>query len=235
MELLVVIAIVGILAALLLPALVVAKERARRTDCRNHLRQFHLTLSIYGHDHQDSLVSGASENQVAEDEHTPILAARSRSLLFEDGLTPKTVLCPSLRKPFTQTNGWHYSDYGFVIGYHYLGGHGGTPWALDGLADTLWTSPQKLSHPTNTVLLADLNAWSTAMDETFAPHGLRGPILRRNSSEIFGTDGRPSEEIGAAGGNVASLDGSVEWRPIRQMRRYRASRLWNSTGGFGSW
>ena len=53
MELLMVIAIIGVLAALLFPALSLAKGYARTVDCKNHLRETGLALQMYVHDDQD--------------------------------------------------------------------------------------------------------------------------------------------------------------------------------------
>lgn len=53
-ELLVVVAILSVLAALLLPALTRAKESARGTQCRHHLRQLGLAVRLYADEHDDA-------------------------------------------------------------------------------------------------------------------------------------------------------------------------------------
>jgi len=55
-ELLIVIAIIGILAALLLPALAGAKVQARRVQCVSNERQLATTWMLYATDHNEELV-----------------------------------------------------------------------------------------------------------------------------------------------------------------------------------
>lgn len=66
LELLVAIAIIGLLAALLLPALMAAREAARRTTCFNHLRQLGTAFQLH-HDRVGALP--AAWRQASADEH----------------------------------------------------------------------------------------------------------------------------------------------------------------------
>jgi prepilin-type N-terminal cleavage/methylation domain-containing protein len=234
-ELLVVIAIIGILTALLLPSLAAAKERARRARCQNCLRQFGLALAMYAQDNDDWLPSGRSEVG-PQDDHVPVLCAATRQAIIDYAGSWQVLDCPSLGKPFNQREGWPaQNDYGYIIGYNYLGGHTNTPWApLAGNAT--WISPQKSAQDPKLVWLTDLNDWSSAYDggKAFAPHGRTGPILRASESGAE-SGSLTSADIGAAGGHLALCDGSVAWKNIKKMEIFAGSQRWGATGCWAMW
>jgi prepilin-type N-terminal cleavage/methylation domain-containing protein len=234
-ELLVVIAIIAILAALLLPALASAKERARRAACKNNIRQFIVAAHLYGGDYTDKLPSGLSELGNGTDEHIPIISTATRNSIVRYSSTMQILHCPNLGKPFKPIEGWFESGYGFVIGYNYLGGHTNTPWPQLAPGFLGWTSPQKLIEDSSLPLVTDMNDWSPGYKKSFAPHGARGPILREGDFSNAGANGASPRAIGAVGGNVGLLDGSVNWKPITQMKQYQGSHLWGTDGCLGQW
>jgi len=237
-ELLVVIAIIAILAGLLLPALAGAKERARRTHCQSQLRQFALATHLYANDFAQKLPRGDTDFPTDPDspaEDIPVVSSNTRNALLTYTGTHKVFECPSLGKPFGQPDGWYEREYGYVLGYNYLGGHTGTPWPpLPGYTNQ-WTSPQNLEAPPTLVLLTDPNNWSPGYGKSLAPHGKSGPIMKAGDFANEDARGATSKDLGAVGGNVALLDGSVAWKPIQQMLVYRGSIKWDEAGCQSAW
>ena len=101
-ELLVVIAIIGILAALLLPAVNTTKLRAKRITCVNHLKQIGLGFQMFANEHDGKLPmqvqirDGGSQEPVstANQEAAGFTSAyRHFQVLSNQLVTPKILLC----------------------------------------------------------------------------------------------------------------------------------------------
>ena len=235
-ELLVVIAIISILAALLLPALVSAKERVRRVSCKNSVRQFILAAHLFGDDNDQRLPTGASDMGPLDD-HIPVLCTNTRNALVQYANSYRILDCPSLGGKFNQPQGWLADDgYGYIIGYNYLGGRTNTPWPAV-VGGAVWLSPQKLTDKSDLPLVTDMNDWSPAYEDgkTFAPHGKNGPILTTGDYSNPGAGGASSADVGAVGGNVGLLDGSVSWKNVKLMRIYRGSQKFVYDGCWAMW
>jgi len=237
-ELLVVIAILSILAALLLPTLVGAKERARRVSCKNSQRQFLLAVHMYGDDNNEHVPSGAANPPFgARDDHLPIISNATSNSIVQYLRSDRMVFCPSFGDFFRTTGSVQLEalGYGYVIGYNYHGGHTNTPWSTVLGSTAQWISPQRLTDSSSLVLLSDMNDWSRADGRTFVPHGKNGPILAGTDASNQGNGGRSSADVGAVGGNVGLLDGSVSWKKIQTMQIYCGSQQWGDSGCIAMW
>jgi len=216
-ELLVVIAIIAILAALMLPALVSAKEKARRTSCQSGLKQLGLAVTMYGGDNQDKVPTGIRDDG---GEHTIWIGTNTfNSIKQYSGTNMST--CPSVAGTFQ----YYLAPYGWVIGYSYNGGHT-TPWT--GASGPRWVSPKKFTDNPLLVLACDLNQWATADLWVIAPHCSGGAARQGGSPFLSVKASTTSAQAGARGGNELFLDGSVRWKNIKQMTNYSASP-WGSS------
>ena len=188
-ELLVVIAIIAILAALLLPVLATAKEKARRTSCRSGLRQLGLAVTMYGGDNGDRLPTGIRDDGAS---HTIWIGTNTFNGIKQYSATNMST-CPSLASTFQ----YYREGIGWVIGYSYNGGHK-KPWS--GEPNPKWISPQKFTDSPLLALACDLNAWaepSSGSGWVIAPHCQGGAAQQDGIPFILVTKLTKPVDVGA--------------------------------------
>jgi len=217
-----VIAIIAILAAMLLPALAKAKDKAKRIQCMNNQRQLNLAMLSYAFENKDRFPTARVGYWIWD---LPVYAANV--MIGANRNFQKTCYCPGV--PFSDEDNLDLWNYGRNAGFRVLGYAltlEGTPALIKTNCNpTLHTKTMRygplivrIEPPTDRVLTADATISETSQ---------RNPALKftggYNYTRILGGSFRlphTSAHVNKGlpiGGNVSMLDGHVEWRPFKEM------------------
>jgi prepilin-type N-terminal cleavage/methylation domain-containing protein/prepilin-type processing-associated H-X9-DG protein len=210
-ELLVVIAIIGILAALLLPALAKAKAKAQAAGCQSNLHQMGLALAMHLADHH------------AFPTHELQLAANPWDRQFGElmGHVKKVYVCPAHPKAIQTTNAVHFGELvAFSYGYNVDGSGFGWDLGLNGYE----SGPVK---ETQVVAPGDMIAYGDSMAYPDYSLSLLIPTFGLGAGDSLESWGPSQRHNGGA--NMLFCDGHVEYGKHRRWVEHRddVMQRWN--------